>query len=125
MIDYNVIDREEFCEDDIYASIDFKIWKIGEQRVVTTKLWMNWDWDEAWECLVEWMHHWMISTMLGIIEECWWNDMVLVDVIKSWLEELWDIAKELNKKYFHEDENEFEVDKEQTVEMFKKYFKNK
>ena len=125
MIDHNVIDREKFCEDDTYASVEFKIWKIGKQRVVTTKLWMNWNWDEAWEALVEWMHHWMISTMLSIVEECWWNDMVLVDVIKSWLEELWDIAKEFNKKYLDKDEDEFEVDKEQTVEMFKKCFKNK
>lgn len=125
MIDYNVIDWEKFWENDSYTSVDFKIWRIWKQAVVTTKLWMNWDWDKAWDAFVNWMHHWMISTMLSIVEECWWDDMVVVDIIKSWLEELWEIAVELNKKHLHDDEDEDEDSKEDVVKAFKKCFKNK
>lgn len=93
-LDATTVTERVFVDWDDFVKLTFEIWKKNWKATVTTDIDMYWDTDEATEVFVNWLKHWIVCTAFALIKDCWWESKEIARIMKLWLEEMADIAKE-------------------------------
>ena len=93
-LDATRVTERVFVDWDDFVKLTFEVWRKDWKAIVTTDIDCYWDEDKAFDVFTDWLRHWIVCTAFAILKDCWCDSKDIAKVMKWWLEEMAEIARE-------------------------------